>query len=416
MGRLARFIRHSTAPGAGLLRVVLALVMVASAQSGAAHEQTPAARERLGLEQPLAAHPNQIDAMQALAAALLAQVRVAPRAADLARAETLIERLLAVHAPRAEALNAWRLLIAHRFDEALGAARRARADGVDPLLAAVSEADALTELGRYNEAEITVQYLLDHHYGIAALARASHLRMVFGDLPGAIELATRALADSQAGVDRAWLQLDLAELQLMAGAPATALTLAITAVADLPAAALAMQARAQHALGNRPAALALYRVAAAHSLRAETLLEIRRLARALGEHALATRTEAVLDGMARLDTVGAGSDRRSFVEFYLERGDVTTAETLARAEWRQRPDVYGAAQLAWVLYREDKISEAQAYAAYAVGQRTPDPLLQWRAGVVLAANGEARGKALMATALAHDARLSGSAASLAARR
>ena len=415
MGRLARFIRHSTAPGAGLLRAVLALVIVASAQSGVAQEQTSAARQRMHLEQTLAAHPNQVEAMQALAAALLAQVRVTPRAADLARAETLIERLLAVHAPRAEALNAWRLLIAHRFDEALGAARRARADGADPLLAAVSEADALTELGRYDEAEITVQYLLDHHYGIAALARASHLRMVFGDLPGAIELATRALANSQAGVDRAWLQLDLAELQLMAGAPGTALTLAVTAVASLPAAALAMQARAQHALGNRPAALALYRVAAAHSLRAETLLEILRLARALGEDALATRTEAVLDGMARLDAAGAGSDRRSFVEFYLDRDDVTTAATLARAEWRQRPDIYGAAQLAWVLYRADKISEAQAYAAYAVGQRTPDPLLQWRAGVVLAANGAARGKALMATARAHDARLDASAASVAAR-
>ena len=168
-------------------------------------------------------------------------------------------------------------------------------------------------------------------------------------------------------------------------------------------------------MGNGPAALALYRVAAARSLRADTLLEIWRLARALGEHALAVRTDAVLDGMARLDAAGAGSDRRSFVEFYLERGKVATAEALARAEWRQRPDIYGAAQLAWVLNRAGTSREAQAYAAYAVREGTPDPQLQWRAGTVLAANGEARGKALMAAALARDARLGAHAASVAAR-
>ena len=415
MRRWAQSVGHITTRCGTLLRASVVLMIATFAQWGVANAQTSVAPERLRLEQAVAAHPDQVEAMQALAAALLAQVRVAPRAADLARAETLIDRLLAVQAPRAEALNAWRLLITHRFDEALGAARRARAQGGAPLLAAVSEADALTELGRYDEAETTVQYLLDHHYGIAALARASHLRMVFGDLPGAIELATRALADSQLSVDRAWLQLDLAELQLMAGAPATALTLAVAAVASLPAAALAMQARAQAALGNGPAALALYRVAAARSLRADTLLEIWRLARALGEHALAVRTDAVLDGMARLDAVGAGSDRRSFVEFYLERGKVATAEALARAEWRQRPDIYSAVQLAWVLNRAGKSREAQAYAAYAVREGTPDPQLQWRAGTVLAANGEARGKVLMVAALAHDARLGARAASVAAR-
>ena len=352
--------------------------------------------------------PDQITAMQDQAASLLAQVRLAPRAADLAQAGALIDQLLVEHAPRAEALNAWRLLIGHRFDEALAAARRARAAGGDPLLAAVSEADALTELGRYDEAAITVQSLLDHHYGIAALARASHLRMVFGDLPGAIELAARALAARPAGVDRAWLQLDLAELQLLAGAPAAALTFAMAAVAALPAQALAMQARAHAALGNAPAALALYRVAASHSLRADTLLEVMTLAAELGDAGLAKRTAAVLDGMARLDAVGSGSDRRSYVEFYLARSELTAAETLARAEWCQRPDIYSAAQLAWVLYRAAKTREAQAYAAYAVRLGTPDPLLQRRAGVVLAAPAETRGNTWMAAAPGRAARLAAS--------
>ena len=365
--------------------------------------------------QRTALEPASIEATQREAASLLAQIREAPRAADLARAQNLIERLLAIGAPRADALNAWRLLIDHRFDEALTAARRARSAGTDALLAAISEADALTELGRYDEAENTVQYLLDHHYGIAALARASHLRMVFGDLGGAIELTARALALRASAVDRAWLQLDLAELQLKAGAPNKAMTLAMIAVEHLPAPALAMQARAQAAQGQAQAALALYRVALTTSLRAETLLEVWRLARSQGELTLARRSAAVLDGMARLDATGVGGDRRCFVEFYVERGELKTAEALARAEWRQRPDIFGAAQLAWVLLRADKVREALAYAVYAVRLGTPDPLLQWRAGAVLAANGKGRGKTLMATAVARDAHLADGAARLALR-
>ncbi len=354
--------------------------------------------------------------MQDLAAALLAEVRIAPRSDVLARAETLIDRLLALHAPRADALDAWRLLIAHRFDEALAAARRAQTAGTDPLLATISEADALTELGRYDEAEVAVQSLLDHHYGIASLARASHLRRLFGDLPGAIELTEKAIGLSVATVDRAWLALDLADLQLSAGAPALALALATSAVADLPAAALAMQGRAQRALGNAPAALALYRAAAARTLRVDTEVEILRLAQALGEQALVASATSLLDGMARLDAQNGGGDRRSFVEFHLIENQLPAAEALARAEWRQRPDVYSAAQLAWVLFRAGKHDEARAYAARAIAEHSVDPPLQWRAGTVLAAMGDARGVALIDAALKPQPWLATDATVLAARQ
>lgn len=393
------------------MRRWLAMMLVLAAPLAMADQRVVVARDIASLQQSLVAHPDQVDTLQTLAAALLAEVRVAPRAEVLARANVLIDRLLVLHAPRADALDAWRLLIAHRFDEALAAARRARHGGSDALLAISSEADALTELGRYDEAELAVQTLLDEHYGIAALARASHLRRLFGDLPGAIELAQQAVTLSSAARDRAWLQLDLASLQLAAGAPRTALTLATAAVGDLPAAALVVQARAQRALGNSRAALALYRVAAARDLRVETLVETLSLARTLGEQALVARTQALLAGMARLDAANGGGDRRSFIEFHLLIGELTSAESLARAEWQQRPDVYSAAQLAWVLWRAGQRDEARVYATRAIAAHTADPLLEWRAGTVLAASGDARGATLVAAALkrqpwlAEDARL-----------
>ena len=393
----------------------LAILLLLTAPLARADHRVSAACDIACLEHRLVTHPDDVDTMQQLAAALLAEVRIAPHADMLARADSLVDRLLAVQAPRAAALEAWRLLIAHRFEEALIAARRARQAGGDAVLAISSEADALTELGRYDEAEAAVQTLLDQHYGIAALTRASHLRRLFGDLAGAIELAQHALAVSVAGRDRAWLQLDLAALHLAAGAPTVALALATAALADLPAAALVVQARAQRALGNSRAALALYRAAAARDLRAETLVEILSLARALDEQALVTRTQALLAGMARLAGADGGGDRRSFIEFHLQADELASAEILARAEWRQRPDVYSAAQLAWVLWRAGKRDEAQRYASRASAHHSAEPLLEWRAGTVLAAAGDARGATLVAAALQRQPWLAQDAGLLAAR-
>ena len=243
-----------------------------------------------------------------------------------------------------------------------------------------------------------MQDLLDHHYGSAALARASHLRRLFGDLPGAIELAEAALKSSATEIDRAWLTLDLAELQLMAGRPRLTLSLATTALRALPAPALVMQARAQQALGEQQAALALYAVAAARTPRVEYEVEILRLAQMLGDRKRVASTTRMLEAMARLATVGGG-DRRSLVEFHLLEAQWPAATRLARDEWQQRPDVYSAAQLAWVLFRSDHGKEAAAYAGRYVALDTVDPALQWRAGTVLAAHGDARGALEVAAAL-----------------
>ena len=376
----------------------LVLVLVLWMPWASATHRAPLPHDIARLEQALAAQPHNSDVVAALATALLAEVRITARADRLARAEVLIERLLQQHLPRADALDAWRLLILHRFDAALAAARRAQATGSDDVLATLSEADALLELGRYQDAERAVQALLDHHYGSAALARASHLRRLSGDLPGALEMAATAVRLSATASDRAWLTLDMAELHLCAGQAQDALTLAATALTQLPVPALALQARAQQALGENRAALALYLEAAARDPRAELQVEILKLAQREGDHALVARTTRLLEGMARL-AAHDGGERRAFIEFYLLRDNLAAATTLARAEWQQRPDIYSAAHLAWVLFRADRRDEAAVYAARALAEHSIDPLLQWRAGTVLAAVGDARGALEVAAAL-----------------
>lgn len=332
------------------------------------------------------------------AEARLAAVRLGAGAAELARASALIDAGLAAQDAHAFALDAWRKLIEHRFASALESARRAQAAGDESIVALACEADALTELGRYDDAEVVVQRLLDAHYGIAALSRAAHLRMLFGDLDGARALTLDALARAADDADRAWLTLDLAALELMAGRAATSLDLAQAAVARAPTQALAAQARAWRALGAAPAALALWRAAAAHETSVEAWVEIHALASATGDASLATRAAALIEGLARLDGAQGGRDRRGVLRFHAARGEWRQALALARADLSERPDVYADAQLAWIAGALGDTATARDHAQRALRLGTADPLLRWQAGSALVRVGDARGAALVAAA------------------
>lgn len=334
------------------------------------------------------------------AEARLSAARQGAGAAELARASALIDAGLAANDAHAFALDAWRKLIEHRFAAALTSARRAQAAGDESLVALACEADALTELGRYDDAEAVVQRLLDAHYGIAALSRAAHLRMLFGDLDGARALTLDALARTADGADRAWLTLDLAALELMAGRAATSLELARAAVAGAPTQALAAQARAWRALGAPPTALALWRAVAARETSVEAWVEIHALASETGDAPLTTRAAALIEGLARLDGAQGGRDRRSVLRFHAARGEWRQAHALARADLAERPDVYADAQLAWSAAALGEAATAREHAERALRLGTADPVLRWQAGSALAAAGDARGAPLVAAARA----------------
>ena len=78
--------------------------------------------------------------------------------------------------------------------------------------------DGYTELGRYAEAEKAAQWMLDLRPGnVPALTRAAHLRELFGDHEGAVELmdtSYRRTADAEVE-DRAWILTQIAHLSLL---------------------------------------------------------------------------------------------------------------------------------------------------------------------------------------------------------
>jgi tetratricopeptide (TPR) repeat protein len=365
-----------------LAACVLALFMAPAAQAAEA-DSRPEPAAVLAALRPAA--PSAAELKEATAT--LERLRGNPDPAAHARAATLVDSLAAraPEYPRVLALQAWLTMNGHRFAEALALADQALALSPREPVALALRADALTELGRYEEAIAAVDTLGEGGASIPVLVRAAHLRRLHGDLPGALEFAREALLRSPPGhPDHVWLTRELAALDLQDGQPEQALAL----LQGLPAGdpeTLILRARILESTGREIEACALWSQAAENlPLPAALVGQWRTSTDPAERRRLAHR----LDGMARLDEAQGGLARRDFIDFFARDGRLPAAEELTRREYRRRPDVFSAGQLAWVLALAGKGEEATARAREAARLGTRDRDLEaWL--VVVPAPGQA---------------------------
>ncbi|MBS1212240.1 MAG: exported protein of unknown function [Proteobacteria bacterium] len=364
---------------AGIMFLSLSTLTMPAAGEAA---ETGAPDETLGrLEAAVLAQPDQPHIMLDLAQALLQRARVSSNAADSARARALVQRALekAPEDSRSWTLKAWDEMNRHRFSDALHSVRQAHSLSVPTAISLGLETDALVELGHYQEAIAVTQKLLDTFPGLPANSRAAHLRMLHGDLPGAIALLSESLGNTPVGSEaHAWALRQLAELYLDAGLLGNAEQALATAEQLFPAKVrdAALRARLREAQNQPAAALALLLEALEAYPSPDYAVAAWKLARQLGDRERMRRLELLLDGMARLDASGDQLFRRAFAEYALLRGRIGEAERLAREEFRVRPDVYSQALLAWVLRQSGQRREAARHAEAALRLGTRDARLR----------------------------------------
>jgi tetratricopeptide (TPR) repeat protein len=277
--------------------------------------------------------------------------------------------------PRVLALRAWLEMNNHRFAEALALAERALAVAPREPVAQALRADALTELGRYEEAVAAVDALGEAGASVPAVLRVGHLRRLHGDLAGALEVVDAALRRSPAShPDHAWLVRELAALSWHDGAPERALGL-LQGLPENDVEALMLRARMVEAGGQLASARALWQRAAEAAPLPGALLGLWRTS---ADPAERRRLAHRLEGMARLDEAQGGLARRDYVEFFARSGRLPAAEELARREYQRRPDVFSAGQLAWVLALAGQRGEAgeRAREAARLGSRDHDLQVQ----------------------------------------
>jgi tetratricopeptide (TPR) repeat protein len=168
---------------------------------------------------------NSAQAHADLALALTQRARETADPVYYQQAEAAVQAALAATPGHFDArkVRAWALLGQHRFAEALALATALNREVPDDLMVYGILTDAHIELGHYDEAERSAQWMLDLRPGnIPALTRAAYLRELFGDIEGAIELMRAAVnrMPFQETEDRAWVLTQIGHLELVRRQPA----------------------------------------------------------------------------------------------------------------------------------------------------------------------------------------------------
>lgn len=330
-----------------------------------------------------------------LAAAYIQKARESGDPSFYSRADGVLRRALArgpqdpAELTEAAALAAGR----HDFRAAERLARRARALAPDSLGAFPVLVDALLELGRYREAERTLQRMVDLKPNLAAYARVSYFRELTGDLDGAAEALELAVsAGGPVPENVAYVQTLLGSLELSRGRLPAARRAFAAALMAVPGYAPAAAGRARLAArrGDLRTAIARWRELVARQPLPEYVIGLGEAELAAGQGAAGRRDLALVRVQQRL-LAEAGVDTDVELAIYeADHGDRERAVALAREAWAQAPSVRSADALGWALTRAGRAGEGLRWARRALKLGSLDPTFRYHAGIAAGDTPEGR--------------------------
>ena len=244
--------------------------------------------------------------------------------------------------------------------------------------------DALTQLGRYDEAFAATQKMVDLRPDSASLARVSYSWELRGDTDRARGAMQRALADATTPADRAFARYHLGELALGAGDPRAALE-EYEAGLRADAGYIALyegRAKAHAALGRTD----------------EALRDFARVTNAIPEPAYLVEHGEFLESLGRADEArelyelfraeeqlfgvnGVTLDVESAL-FHADHGDPRRALQVAEAGVKVRPFFEMEDAHAWALHVNGRDAEALEWSTRARRLGTRNALLLFHAGMI----------------------------------
>ncbi|MEO6350009.1 MAG: tetratricopeptide repeat protein [Candidatus Limnocylindrales bacterium] len=242
------------------------------------------------------------------------------------------------------------------------APRSARAHGVI--------VDALTELGRYDEAVASSQEMVDLRPDLASLSRVAYQRELHGDVDGAISAMSRAY-DASAGTsleNREYLRVLIGDLHLLKGDLVTARQIYAVSLDASPGFvwALAGLARVETAQTDYESAIDHYQQAVIALPAPELFVALGEAQQAAGLETEARQTYEIVGAQQQLFAANGVNVDLELALFEANHGDPSTAVNLATSAYASQPNVKAADALAWALYRADRSVDAQKYATEAL--------------------------------------------------
>lgn len=357
---------------------------------------TPAEQKIVWARTALGKDPGSVRANNVLAMALTQRARETANPEFYAQAEQALEKSFAIAAENYEGrrIRAWILLGKHEFAAALAEAQSLNRLAPDDVMVYGFLVDAHTHLGDYVEAEKAAQWMLDIRPGnVPGLTRAAHLRELFGDVEGALELMATAFQQTpqRETEDRAWLLTQMGHLHLSLGHVETAESILRSALQLFPGYhyALAQMAAVRTAQGRNADAVALLRTRYEGAPHPENLFDLGEALDRAGMKTEARAAFAKFEQTALAESARVDNANRELIYYYTDYArKPAEALRIAKTEAVRRQDAMTLAAYAWALHSAGKAGEAfqQVKAALAVGIR--DARMFYQAGMIARGAGD----------------------------
>lgn len=358
------------------------------------------------LQEQLKQNPNDERAYVLLSAGYLQKVRETGDPTYYGKTEEVLNRALKLQPNDFGAMIQMGALSLsrHQFHEALDWGEKARALSPGTALTYGVIGDAQVELGKYDEALQTFQTMVDLRPDLSSYSRASYIRELHGDVPGAMDAMQRAV---QAGGPNAentnWTRVQLGYLYFNSGRLAEAETQFNEALAYYPGYvyAIAGLGRVRAAQGNPQEAIKLMNQAVGIMPMPEFVITLGDLYQVTGQTKAADQQYKLVATIEKLYQVNGVDLDLEIALFNADHDkDLNGTLALARKAYANRPSIYGADVLAWTLYKTGNYTEAQKYSDEALRLGTKDSLKLFHAGMIaLKLNDKAQARAYLEQAL-----------------
>ncbi|MEP7361366.1 MAG: tetratricopeptide repeat protein [Chloroflexota bacterium] len=339
-------------------------------------------------------NPDTIDAYILLGYAYLQHVRETGDPTDYGRAEAALQEVLARQAGNDGAIVGLGVLAnaRHEFAQALELGNEAVAISPYNSQARGVTVDALTELGRYDDALKAAQDMIDLRPDLASYSRVAYQRELHGDIDGALD-AMRTAFDASSGSpaeNREYIRVLIGDLYLLKGDPTQATQIYNTSLSVVPG---FMWAEA--GLGRAALATGDLKTAIVHYQKAVDILPLPELVVALGEtqaadgdEADANKTYALVRAEQKLFAANGVNIDLELALFEANHGDPKVAVDDAQRAYATQPNVKVADALGWALYRDGHAAEARQYSDLALRLGSPYATFAYHAGMIALATGD----------------------------
>ena len=339
-------------------------------------------------------HPQKPEGFNLLASAYMQKARETNDFGFNSRAEAALGRSLELAPDDYDALKlrGKLLLTYHRFSDALELARKLQTIRPDDHDLSGMLTDAEVELGNYAEAIAAAQKMVDLRPDSNSYARVSYLRSLHGDAEGAIQAMTVAVKASDPNDPEgiAWCRVHLGDELMNAGKPTEGeleYDKALLIFPDYPL-GLAAKARARVRAGDLNKALELYERAQNRTPLPDTAVALGDLYAKLGRADEAKRQYDLVEFIER-NSAASGTYSRQLAMLWADHdANLQPALAIVQRERSLRQDVFTCDALAWILFKNKRLDEAQKSIDEALRLGTRDARIFYHAGMIYEAQGD----------------------------